>query len=763
MELRTDQRRPRPHGLKRTILALALALPFGVQVALADTAIDFSIGPQPLESALRAFIEQSHVDLLYSPDRVRGLRTGGVTGVHEPADALQLLLVGSGVGVERNGDAYLLVNAEAVTQRGELLPSIAVTATRTEREVFDVPASVSVVTAEEIERQHAAKPEDLLRSLPGVDVTYMSSPASAGIPILRGLGQSFAGTTTQSLLNGMPVEPLAITRRYLWNLVDPGQIERIEVVRGPSSVLYGPSAMGGVINIITKRGSGEPFARVSAGGGSHNSRSVAASAGGSFGDVDVFLGANTYQTDGFEQLTETPAPWQPWYPSGYTDLAGRDGKEKKVNARLTWWAGENTDVSAGVHYFENEGAVLGGHPNYRVEQEGMAFDVGLNHRYSGGQILKAKLALSDMSAPKRTFDENSWYGDGSLALVAYDREDERSASAEVQLELHPLPGNVLTLGSTWWDGEYKTTEYDPSGAVTWEGQHKSRTYGVFAQDEHRFDRLTATVGGRYDVYEHYGFEQNGATRPDADDSVVTPRVAFNYRLRDELALYASAGTAYIPAPNSLKYRGGGIWLDNPELKPETATSYELGIKFQSAERLIDGSAALYHTTFKDKIAVATVGAQRQFQNLGETQVRGLELELSSRLGDRWRPFFNYTYTDSEITRNPTDPSLEGNETANTPKHKYNLGLAYEGPQSLTAQAVGRYVGERYYQDSNADESKADSHFLVDTKVSKSFRYGSGPEWTASLAVNNVFDGTGYGFWYEKLDGRNYWLEVGARF
>lgn len=763
MELRTDQRRPRSHGLKHTILALALALPFGVSVALADNAIDLNIGPQPLESALRAFIEQSHVDLLYSPERVRGLHTDGVTGVHEPADALHLLLTGTGIGVERSDDAYLLVNAETISHRGEMSPTITVTATRTERDVLDVPASVSVVTAEDISRQHVTNPEDVLRSLPGVDVTYMSGPGAAGIPILRGLGQTFAGTTTQSLLNGMPVEPLAITRRYLWHLVDPAHIERIEVVRGPSSVLYGPSAMGGVINVITKRGSGEPFAQVQAGGGSHNSRSLAASAGGSVGNLDLYLGASTYQTDGFKQLTETPAPWEASYPFGYTDLDGRDGKEKKFNARLTWWASEDTDISAGVSQFSNEGAVLGGHPNYRTEQEGTVFDMMLSHRYAGGQVLKAKLAQSDMSAPKRTFDENYWYGDGSLAEAAHDREDENTVSAEVQVELHPVLDNTLTLGGTWWDGKYETTEYDPAGTVTWEMQHKSRTYGVFVQDEQRFNRLTMTIGGRYDIYEHYDFESGGVARPDADDKVFTPRIAFNYNLRDRLALYASAGTAYLAAPNSLKYRNSPWWLDNPDLKPETATSYETGVKFRSVGGILDGSVALYHTIFKDKIASAKVGTKWQFQNLGETRVRGLELDLNTHLGEYWRPFLNYTYTDSEITKNPSNPAWEGNETANTPKHKLNVGLAYDGPQSVNAQVTGRYVGERYYMDSNADNAKADSHFLVDMKVSKTFRHGSGPEWTASLAVNNAFDGTGYGFWYEKLDGRNYWLNVGAKF
>ncbi|RCX26336.1 outer membrane receptor for ferrienterochelin and colicin [Thioalbus denitrificans] len=740
-------------------------------VALAADGEALRIGPQPLGSALQSLAAQAGIQILFPAEAVAGLETPGLEGRYTPEQALRRLLAGTGLGFRATAAGSYAVGPglESAAAAPGAAPGaqrlITVTATRTEREVIDVPASVSVVTAEEIARQHAAKPEDLLRSLPGVDLTYMSGSAAAGIPVLRGLGQSFAGTTTQSLLNGMPVEPLAITRRYLWYAVSPESIDRIEVVRGPGSVLYGPSAMGGVINVITKRGAGEPFARISAGAGSHAARGLSLSAGGTAGDFDLFLAASAHESDGFVQLTGTPPPWRDWFDYDYRDLDGRDSRERKVSARLTWWPGEATDLALGVHHFENEGAVLGGHPNYRIEQEGTLLDAALNHHFAGGQLLKAKLAYSDVSAPRRTYDYYEYLG--TLEEFYHDREDEESFSAELQLDFHPLEGNTLTLGGVWWDGRWSSSEYGPDGELWGEMSHRSRTYGLFAQDEHRFDRLTLTLGGRYDIYEHYDYEAYGTAKPDADDAVFTPRAGLSYRLRDGLALYASAGTAYIPAPNSLKYRSGGMWADNPDLEPETAVSYETGLKFESLAGFLDGSAALYHTTFKDKIARGEVetgtGTKSQFQNLGETRVLGFELELNTRLGRYWQPFFNYTYTDSEITENPSDPALEGNRTANTPRHKFNIGLAYDNPELLTAQVIGRYVGERYFEDSNAGYSRADSHFLADVKLSRSFRVGAGPEWVASLAVDNVFDGTGYGFWYERLDGRSWWLELAARF
>jgi outer membrane receptor protein involved in Fe transport len=745
---------------------MALTLVFLPDIVYSRNLIEFSIPPQSLESAIHVFVEQSTVDLLYSPEMVRGLQTDGVNGLNDIESALRILLEGTGIEVERSGEAYLLVVIGSSPPRDEKLPSISVTATRTEKDVFDVPSSVSLIESTEIERQHISKPEEVLRSVPGLDLIYTAGRASASFPILRGLGQSFAGTTTQTLLNGMPVEPLGITRRYIWYLLEPLSIERIEIVRGPSSVLHGPSAMGGVINIITKNGSGEPFVEASVGAGSHDGQSVTVSLGGSSGHFDLYLSASDYKTDGYIPLTQTPAPWEAWYPAGYVDLEDRDSESKNLNGRLTWWISEETDLSFSAYRFENSGASLGGHPNYRVEQEGNVFDGALTHRFPDGKVIKAKFAYSDMSAPERTFDEFTSGGD-SFDLAYWDREDEKALAVDLQLDLQPIPNNLLVLGGTWWDGEFSFNEYDTAGTEVMNGGHKSLTYGIFVQDEHQFERLTMTLGGRYDVYKHYDYESNGVGITDDDDQVFTPRVAISYRLQKGLALYASAGTAYIPAPNNLKYRVGDMWLNNPGLEPETSISYEAGIKLRNPISGLEANAALYRTLHEDKISVAAVGEQRQFQNLGETRVYGFEFDIRTRLGERWEPFFNYTYTDSQITRNPTNPSLEGNETANTPKHKANIGLLYQTPQLLTAQVMGRYVGKRYFEDSNTEMSEVKNHFLTDLKLSKSFGLvsgtESGPEWTASLAVNNLFDKDAYGFWYERQDGRNFWIELKARF
>jgi len=151
-----------------------------------------------------------------------------------------------------------------------LLDEVTVTATRTERDVRDVPASVSVITKDEIKQQHVVRTDELLKNVVGVDVGG-AGIGSTAMTNVRGIPGSFAGATTLVLVDGLPVEPVQLSRRHAYKLVSPTDIERIEVVRGPASALYGPSAVGGVINIITKKDKGPLAGSISAGYGSNNS------------------------------------------------------------------------------------------------------------------------------------------------------------------------------------------------------------------------------------------------------------------------------------------------------------------------------------------------------------------------------------------------------------------------------------------------------------------------------------------------------------
>lgn len=737
----------------RKLIATALILAFHAGAVLAGPTARIDIPAQPLSSALRALASQAGIQLVFTPETVGAGKGRAIKGEMSAEDALRQLLAGSGLEFRQEGERSFVVVRP--TQVQPTLPEMVVTATRTEKSIYEVPASVTVIGKKEIANMRVQKTEDLLRNVAGVDFRSPGGLFTSTVN-LRGLPDTFAGGTTLILVDGLAVEPvMLINRRFAWSMASPDDIERIEIVRGPASALYGSSAAGGVINIITKKGEGKLSASVTAGYGSHNARSIEASAGGSLGALDVRLSASRFETDGYKAYpTAGPAWW------GQVDLAGRDYTDEKAGVTVRYRLGDDQELSLGVRHFRKEGAWLGGHPNYRNDTQGAVTTLGYRQQIGDRLNLKASLIHSDFDT-RNTFD--NYARTGSLALTDKSHEDEKAWQGEVQADVRLGDANTLTAGLTHGEGKWRISYADPAGVPYSDQSIKSRTQGYYLQDEHRFgDKLILTVGGRYDTFKYYDDVRNGVAKAGSSDAAFNPRAGLRYNHTQDASYYVSAGTAFLPAPNSLKYRSGGWWLDNPDLKSEESVTYETGADWNIAGA--KAKAALFHTRYKNKISSIWTGGKLQFQNLGEVTVKGAELGVETTLAEHWRPFANYTYTASEITKNPSNTAWEGNTPAFTPKNKFNAGFVYDNPSWFTARVAGRYVDARYRDDANTAASKAGSFFVADAKISKRLSPGGAiGHLDISLAVNNLFDRKYSEFWYEKADGRNCWLELAAKF
>lgn len=762
------------------VLTLGAVL-LSASVTAAEEQVQFNIAPQTLSSALKEFAAKTDAQMLYASELVRDLSTKGVVGAYATGEALGLLLADTGITFKHNGDNAYILRRAAVAEDGSLsressseLPAMTVTATRTERDVTEVPASVTVISAEEIAQQHVIKPEDLLENVAGVDLIRQAGGLPGEIT-LRGLPRTFAGSTTQVLINGLPVEPIVVTNRMAWQLVAPHDIERIEIVKGPASALYGPNAAGGVINIITKRGDGKPYADISTGAGSHDAFQANVSSGGSSGPVDYWVGARRFSTDGFVAQPE-PDAW------GGVDLSNRGNADGNVSGRIGYNLSDDQELSAGYSYFDSDGDWLGGHPNYRWYRDGYLFDFSYRNRLTDVVDLKAKLLHADYNQ-HRTFDYDYWGDLGNLDVATKDWEDEQAQGAELQADFRLGASNTLTSGLSYNTGEWKFREEDVATGDMLTMSTKSRVLGVFLQDEQKVtDSLIVTVGGRYDRYKFFDDVRNGEAMPDSEDGVFNPRAGLRYKFTDNVSLYAAAGKAYLPALNILKFRVRGNepgcrFCDNPDLKPERSTSYELGLNHTKIAGFINGRVALFNTDYTDKIDVACIATdssgsciQRQYQNLDAITVRGIEVGLDAAIGRHWYPFVNYTYTDAEIKESPSNPDIVGNMPVGVPKHKANIGFVYDNPALMTFRLAGRYVGTRYFDSENLPEYRTGGFSVLDAKVSKNFRLsGIVKNAQLSLAVNNILDkdyveivnSTTDG--WEKADGRNFWVEVGAGF
>lgn len=737
-------------------LTFAITLSLNAPLVLAAP-VEFHIPAQELDKALDAFKAQAKVELLYSPSEVRNLEAASLEGAFEPAEALARLIVNAKLIIERTeSGGYRLAPVRKETTNTNGINKIVVAATRTEQRITDVPAAVSVITSADIAQQQVTRISDAVQNVEGVDVIRSATLGSSETVTIRGVGGSFAGSTSQVLLDGIPLESPVTGIHVGIKALSIDDVDRIEVVRGPSSALYGPSAVGGVVNLVSKRWEREAGADVRLAIGSHNTRTTSAAVGGMWESFDFRLSASDYSTDGFKAQPE-PDIW------GSKDLDNRDAKQRQYGFAGAWRPSNHQEVTFGVRDTEVESAWLGGHPNYRLDNAVESYDVGYRHEIGDQAVIKLNYRKLRQEVEAK-FDEEYISGvPGSLILEEVDRRVDDSDYVELQADVRLNADNLLTVGYVYSLSDYTSRWEDVLYGDSGVRISKSRLNGIFVQDEHRFgERLTLFAGGRYDSYEFFDDSVDGVeTGEDSEDSVFNPRVSALFQLTETTGLYATAGTAYVPALNTLKFRESAAWLDNPALDPEKSVTYELGLHYASRAWL--GRVSIFHTDYTDKIASNRVGPQWQFQNIGEVKVQGIELALEGASG-HWRPYLNYAYTDSTIEKNPSDPSTEGKRLQRVSPNKLNLGVTYTPSEGYFARLGGRYVDEFYYDDRNTPDARNPGYFVADLKIGAQLPVG-GPlrKLELTAAVNNLLDREYGEEQFEVADERNYWIGVNGSF
>lgn len=743
----------RPAALRKLLITTMILACHSVAVLAApDVRID--IAAQPLSSALRDLASQAGVQLAFAAEAVGAAKARAIKGEMSVDAALRKLLVGSGLEFRKDGERSYVVVKSAEIEHG--LAEVVVTATRTERRVDEVPASVTVITAKDIARQQPRQITDLLRNIEGVDVAGYGSPTTLPVFRIRGIGSSFGGQTSQALIDGMPIEsPIAGIHSGLL-AIDMNDLSRVEVLRGPASALYGPGVVGGIVNFVPKRWQGSPGAEIDIGAGSHGATKVYAAVGGAWDVIDFRLSASDYQTDGFV-ARNTPDPW------GTKDLARRDGQDKKFGLTLGIRPAENQEITLAARTGEAKGAWLGGHPNYRNNNSAESYDIGYRLEASENAVFKLRYRNTRQKAHLLFDDEYVNGNSGNLALAEIDDREESAQHFDAQADLRFFQGNMLTVGASYGTAKYTTRDYDVLSASSNVSSVKSKITGVFVQDEHRFsEHLTSYIGGRWDHYQFSDDIRNGVViGSPAQDSVFNPRLGARYRFNEATSVYATVGTAYVPALSSLRYRSSAAWLSNPGLKPETSTTYEAGINHRQGPWA--ARAALFRTDYEEMITSISVGSKRQFQNIGKVEVNGIELALEGSF-EAWHPYINYTYADSRIKENSSDPLTVGKHVQRVSPHKVNLGATYAPTEKFYARVSGRFVDEYFFNDRNTPAAANPGYFVTDAKIGYRLSAdGFAREAEISLAVNNLFGKKYKEQQYDYEDGRNVWLGLSAKF
>jgi len=701
------------------------------------------------------------------------------------------------------------------------LEEIVVTATRTEKEIETAPGSVSVITKDDMEKRNIKTVDEALNTVSGV---------------FDRRGKGLMDTMSAITLRGIPeqkrtlilIDGIALNDPYSGGLRSGGMavedVERIEVVKGPFSSLYGGYAMGGVVNIITKMPEEREFTFKSGYGSSWDRgdalddfRKFYLSYGDRLKDkLSLFLSygykaTNGYPADFNVQSSKPTAGITGW--SYTTDNQGNTRYLIGDRGDNRWWD-DNITVKAGYDFSKTSKINLSfirtryeynyddPHTYLRNATGNEVWSYGSMKESSffsgsGGRVqnlynlsyetefsfVKTKLSFGFVD------QEKSWYvtsdpiaatRSGGAGKVS--ETPSENCNVDIQFTLPLFERHILTFGGSFRHGEADTKEHnlknwkdeDSKTTLAYQSKGKDRTYALFVQDEIMIlDNLTAYIGFRHDWWETYdgyvnqigttGYPKNYDSR---DASSFSPKAAIVYKPFEKTTLRTSAGKAFRPPTVYELYRtwtssSGVIYAGNPDLKSETTTSWDIGIE-QGLWKDAKVKTAYFENYMEDLIYRKTDSSDfQELINAGKAESKGVEIEAEQRF-DKWlRLFANFTYTNAMIKENKAKPSTAGKKLTDVPERMFNIGGEFERGQ-FSASLTGRYAGKRYSNDENKDtvNNVYTSYDPYFTADAK-ISYKLTKFAAVSFSVDNIFDKEYFA--YYKAPGRSWFGEITLRF
>jgi outer membrane receptor protein involved in Fe transport len=606
--------------------------------------------------------------------------------------------------------------------------TVVVTASRIDQAEEDVAANVTVITEEEIEHGASYTTDDFLRRVPGFSLFRRSSslvahPTTQGVS-LRGIGPSGVSRTLV-LVDGLPVNDPFGGWIY-WSRIPPSRVERVELVRGGVSSVWGNSALGGVVHLLTRDPSPRAF---------HLGMDV--------GGRET-IGADAVVSDRW-QKSAVEIYGDVFDTQGYFVVPAEQRGAIDVRAFSEHWnAGGRVDV------FPSESSSVSIRGSAFDEERGNGTPLTNNDTEAASASVQATAVGAGSEWRAHLFGTDQTFA-STFSTQALDRSSEVPA-----LDQFDTDAESLGLGLQWvrglGDGDARHTltaggeARDVSGTTLEDfrfvaGALQSRRqaggdqllWGVYLQDTIAFaDRFQLQIGARGERWESTDgirIERTIATgavtreeRPaDRDETEWSPRVALLWKPADYVGLKASAYQSFrAPTVNEL-FRPFRVRNDiteaNAALVPETLTGIEIGGDFGGARARAKLTA--FWNEVDDPIANVTVGfgpqtvapcglvpaggVCRQRQNLDRSEIHGFEAELDWRPAPRWRFTTSYLLSDAEILDAPQQPELEGNRLAQVPESQASMSVSWSDPERCDVELLGRFVDDQFEDDLNSLE------------------------------------------------------------
>lgn len=670
-----------------------------------------------------------------------------------------------------------------------------------EQKITDAPASISVITQEDLQSKPYANLLDAVKDIEGIDIGETTDKSGQGTVSIRGMGADY----TLVLIDGKKqnnngdIYPNSFGGLQFANIPPLSMIERIEVIRGPMSTLYGADAMGGVINIITKKISNEWTGSIS------HSRTFQSKS--YWGDKDTtdfaIMGPIIKDKLGislrgsFYDNEKSNPQWakDSFNNNGVIEDSSKDNSSFGGNGKtmdnqnwtfgtgLTFTPNENHTIKANFDiakqkYDNSSGSVgtvdsyetiyesqqVGYSPIQRMQREQYSLDweanwdlgkstIGIHHIKS--ENLGRSLPLS---AEQRKFinvnkgsawsDINDAMSDSDfLALMPRPKRtlESKNTTFNAKYEI-PLESHFIVVGAEYLKAELTDGVFGMDKGLS----NQSKEYyqlGLFAEDSWNIvDPLTITLGARYDKHEDFG-------------NHVSPRAYLTYIINDNWTVKGGVATGYkTPKTTDLQEgivgfgnQGTSPQFGNPDLKPEKSVSYEAAVYYEHPDKH-NFNVTLFQNNFKDKIDSSTTlvnvpaewqsyvsasNPPKQNQNVGEATIKGVELTGKYFILDNLSIKANWTYMDSEIKSN--DPSTNKKPLTSSPEQMYNVTLDWKLNNKFNTYL--QYSGEidRFNTRYKEGNEYKDLYYKDYSVMNLGASYKQSKNMTFNARINNLLD------------------------
>jgi outer membrane receptor protein involved in Fe transport len=655
---------------------------------------------------------------------------------------------------------------EIVLSPAGLLETVTVTAARTEERLGNIPASVSILDAREIRASPALVADDVLRRLPNFSLFRRSSslsshPTTQGVS-LRGIGPSGVSRTLV-LVDGVPFNDPFGGWVY-WTRVPMDSVDRIEVVDGSSSSLYGNYAMGGVINIVSSRPSRRTVELKTLYG---NKKTPKADFFGSdvWGKLGVAVEGSVFDTDGFPIVVENER--------GVVDN-NATVTFRNVNVKLDYSPTPDAKVFFRTGYFSEERG------NGKIDEVNdtvwKSASGGVRLRLPGESDLQASI-FTDFSTFHSTFFAvpATTPPRNTVRLTVDQNVPTDSVGGMVQWSKAFGTSNFFSVGGDWRrvSGDSNEDTYNQLGpivspvtasvlALKRVSGGTQRSIGVFVQDVFTpVRKLVITLSARIDAWKNYDAHNletnipagtpgagNNPNLPDKDDTVGSPRIAALYHVTDQVRVWGDFSMGFrAPTLNEL-YRSfsvGAVRTNaNSLLGPERLKGGELGVSVAPVRNVVLRST-FYDNRVKDPVANVTITPtnpnQLQRQNLGRTRIRGLQTDVEVSVGEYVRVSGGYLFNDAKVREFAANPALVGRYLPQVAKHRGSVQFQYANPRLFNAAIGVQGFGRQFEDDVNVrvvpGESKPGlpGYAIVDFTASRAV----GPNVEFFFGIQNVAD------------------------